>query len=62
MIRDLLFGLGMVAVIEGLVLSLAPLRFERILLALHALGPERTRLLGLVAIALGTVLVAVARA
>jgi len=60
-IRDLLFGLGMVAVIEGLVLALAPLRFEQLLQALRAIGPERTRLIGLIAIALGTALIAVSR-
>jgi len=60
-IRDLLFGLGMVAVIEGLVLALAPLRFDQILQALRALGPERTRMLGLVAIAVGTAIIAFSR-
>ena len=54
-------GLGMVCVIEGLVLALAPLRLEQILQALAAIGPDRRRVLGLLVVAVGVGLVAVAR-
>ena len=57
----LLLGLGMACVIEGLVLALAPLRLEQILQALAGIGPERRRLLGLILVALGVGLGAVAR-
>ena len=61
MIRDLLLGLGLVAVIEGLVLALAPLRFEDILKALDALSREQRRTLGVVVVAIGVGLVWVAK-
>ncbi len=61
MIADLLTGLGLVAVIEGLVLALAPLRFEDILEALRRLDVQTRRNLGLVAVALGVFLVWLAR-
>ncbi len=57
----LLLGLGMVCVIEGLVLALASLRLEQILQALAEIGPERRRVLGLIVVALGVGLVALAR-
>ena len=38
MMHDLLLGLGLMAVIEGLVLALAPLRFEDILKAMAAMA------------------------
>lgn len=61
MINDLLLGLGFVAVIEGLVLALAPSRLEDILEALRAIGPDRMRFLGLFAIAVGVLLIWLAR-
>ncbi|MXU65537.1 DUF2065 family protein [Oceanomicrobium pacificus] len=61
MLRDLAFILGAVAVVEGLVLALAPHRLEQLLSLLTALGPERMRLIGLLALATGTVLLAWAR-
>lgn len=57
-----LAGLGMVFVIEGLVLALAPLRIDRILVALASLGLQGRRVLGLISVALGVALVAIARA
>lgn len=57
----LLLGLGLVLVIEGLVLALAPLRMEQILQALAGLGFEQRRFLGLLAAAVGVGLVALAR-
>lgn len=55
-------ALGLVLVIEGLALALAPSRFEDLLAALAALGPERRRLIGLGAVAAGVALVSLVRA
>ncbi len=57
MISNLLLGLGLVCVIEGLVLALAPSRLEELVAMLKELGPDRLRLLGLGAMALGIFLV-----
>ncbi len=56
-----LLGLGLVLVIEGLVLALAPLRLEQLLQALAALSRDQRRLIGLLAVALGVGLVLLAR-
>ncbi len=61
MMRDLLLGLGLVAVIEGLVLALAPLRFEDILKALGALNRDQRRMLGVAIVAFGVGLVWIAK-
>jgi len=60
-ISDLLTGLGLVAVIEGLVLALAPLRFEDLLEAFRQMPVETRRMLGLIAVAVGVGLVWIAR-
>ncbi|MFV0360536.1 DUF2065 family protein [Tropicimonas sp.] len=52
----LLLGLGLVFVLEGLVLALAPSRIDEILQALAAMPVETRRLLGLLAITLGGLL------
>ena len=57
----LLLGFGMVFVIEGLVLALAPSRLEDLLDAIRDIPPETRRLIGLGAIALGVLLVWLAR-
>jgi uncharacterized protein len=62
MIRDLVFGLGLIAVIEGLVLALLPLRLEDLLTALAQLSAEQRRLYGLLAVTLGVALVWLSRA
>jgi uncharacterized protein YjeT (DUF2065 family) len=62
MIRDLLLGLGLVAVIEGLALALAPDRIREALDALGRMDPDRRRLLGLLAMTVGIALVWAARA
>ena len=49
----LLTGLGLVLVIEGLALALAPSRIEEALEFLRDLGPARRRAMGLAALALG---------
>jgi len=61
MIEDIIFGLGFVAVVEGLVLALAPLRLKQALLLLVAMPPERLRLIALVFITLGVALIAIVR-
>jgi len=58
---DLLFGLGLVAIVEGLVLALAPSRLREAVEMLERLGAERQRLLGLAAVAIGVALVWLAR-
>lgn len=57
----LALGLGLVMVIEGLVLALAPSRMEDLLAALAALGRDQRRVLGLMAVAAGVALVGLAR-
>ncbi|NGQ89818.1 DUF2065 domain-containing protein [Rhodobacter sp. HX-7-19] len=56
-----LLGLGLVLVIEGLALALAPSRLEQVLALLAALGRDRRRLVGLISVALGTGLIWLAR-
>ncbi len=57
----ILMAVGLVLVVEGLVFALAPSRVEDALKALSALSPETRRLFGLGALALGVVLVWIAR-
>ncbi len=61
MIDDLLLGFGFVAVIEGLVLALAPSRLNDVVKLLREIGPDRMRAFGLVTIAIGVLLVWLAR-
>lgn len=60
--QDLLTALGLVAVIEGLVLALAPRRLEEVLAVLTAMSPETRRVLGLVAMTVGVLIVWLVRA
>lgn len=57
----LLHGLGLVLVIEGLAMALAPLHLERALAALAALGRDRRRAIGLAVVAAGVGLLWLAR-
>ncbi len=57
----LLLGFGLVLVIEGLVLALAPSRLEDVIEAIRNIPPETRRMLGLGAVALGVTLVWIAR-
>lgn len=61
MFSHIALGIGLVLVIEGLVFALAPLRMEDMLKTLSEIPPETRRLLGLVAVALGTGLVWIAK-
>jgi uncharacterized protein YjeT (DUF2065 family) len=54
-------GLGLVLVIEGLAIALAPSRIEQVLAFLATLGTDRRRLIGLTAVAFGVVLVWIAQ-
>lgn len=57
----ILLALGLVLVVEGLVLALAPSRLEQVLAMLAALGRDQRRAIGLLTVALGVALLAVAR-
>ncbi|KAB7616368.1 DUF2065 domain-containing protein [Amylibacter sp. SFDW26] len=59
--HDLLLGLGLVAVLEGLVFALAPLRFEDLLKAMQEMSVEKRRTLGVAIVALGVGLVWLAK-
>lgn len=61
MIADIVTALGLVAVIEGLVLALAPLRFEDILASFRKMPVQTRRNIGLVAVAVGVSIVWLAR-
>ena len=52
-----IIALGLVAVIEGLVLALAPSRFEELVRVLAAMSLENRRLLGLLFVAIGAVII-----
>ena len=57
----ILLGIGLVLVIEGLAIALAPSRIEQVLAFFAAMDHDRRRLLGLVALAGGVVLVWLSR-
>lgn len=56
-----LLAIGLVLAVEGLVLALAPRRIEDALRLLLTLTEERRRMIGLGALALGVILVWLAR-
>jgi len=58
----IVFGLGMVLVVEGLVLALAPSRIEDVLELLRRIPVELRRMIGLGAVALGVAAIWLARA
>ena len=57
----IILSIGLVLCVEGLVFALAPSRLEDVLEALRAMPPETRRLLGLTALAVGVLLVWIAR-
>ncbi|MCZ0811175.1 MAG: DUF2065 domain-containing protein [Pseudomonadota bacterium] len=57
MIENIFLALGLVLILEGLVYALAPSLVERFLIALSALSEDNRRLMGLVAMAIGLVMV-----
>ena len=61
MIADILTRLGLVAVLEGLVFALAPLRFDQLLELLSRMPVETRRMIGLLAVSIGVLMVWLAR-
>ncbi|SDW28221.1 DUF2065 family protein [Litoreibacter albidus] len=61
MLMHIALAAGLVLVVEGLVLALAPSRMEDIVKALADIPPDTRRMLGLGALALGVVLVWLAK-
>ncbi len=57
----IVLGLGLVLVIEGLALALAPSRIMDLLAAFAAMPRDRRRMIGLAALAVGVALVWLAR-
>jgi uncharacterized protein YjeT (DUF2065 family) len=56
-----LLAIGLVLVVEGLALALAPSRLEEVVALIARLSRDTRRLIGLAMLALGTVLVWLAR-
>lgn len=54
---EILLALGLVVAVEGLVLALAPRRVEDALQLIASLPPDRRRMLGLIALALGVLVI-----
>jgi uncharacterized protein YjeT (DUF2065 family) len=59
--ETILLALGLVLIIEGLVITLAPRYLEQVLRLLLTLADDQRRLIGLLALALGGVLVTLAQ-
>jgi uncharacterized protein len=54
---QIVLALGLVLAVEGLVLALAPRRIEDALRLIASLGVDQRRMIGLVALALGVLIV-----
>lgn len=61
MLKTILLAIGLVLAVEGLVLALAPSRVEDMLAALREMPVETRRLIGLIAIAAGTLVIWLAK-
>lgn len=61
MTDDILLALGAVAIVEGLVLALAPAHIRELLALIERLDVERRRLINLLAVTIGVGLVWLAR-
>ncbi len=61
MISTILLGIGLVLVIEGLVFALAPSRLDDLVAMMAAMSRDQRRMIGLVALALGVLLVWLSR-
>lgn len=57
----ILLAIGLVLVVEGLALALAPSRLEDLLAAFAAMPRDRRRLIGLMALAAGVALIWLSR-
>jgi uncharacterized protein len=56
-LSHIVLALGLVLAVEGLVLALAPRRIEDALRLIASLGIDQRRMIGLVALALGVLIV-----
>jgi uncharacterized protein len=56
-LSQVVLALGLVLAVEGLVLALAPRRIEDALRLIASLGIDQRRMIGLVALALGVLIV-----
>ena len=61
MIETILLALGLVLILEGLVYALAPSLIEELLKALQSLSITQRRQIGILVLALGVVLIVMAR-
>ncbi|MFB9231030.1 DUF2065 domain-containing protein [Pseudohalocynthiibacter aestuariivivens] len=61
MIKTIFLAIGLVLAAEGLVLALAPSRVEDMLAALRDMPVETRRLIGLIAVAAGTLAIWLAK-
>ncbi|MCH2250803.1 MAG: DUF2065 family protein [Cognatishimia sp.] len=61
MIETILLALGLVLILEGLVYALAPSLIEELLKALQSLSIAQRRQIGILVLALGAVLIVMAR-
>lgn len=61
MISHILLAIGLVMVVEGLVFALAPSRLDSLLKAISEIPFETRRVLGLICLAMGVVLVWLAK-
>ncbi|HDR28259.1 DUF2065 domain-containing protein [Rhodovulum sp.] len=52
-----ILAMGLVLVLEGLVFALAPSRLDELVDLIRRIPPETRRLIGLVAVAMGTALI-----
>jgi uncharacterized protein YjeT (DUF2065 family) len=57
----LLLAIGLVLIVEGLAIALAPSRIEEVIVFIARLSRDRRRVLGLAALAAGVALTALAR-
>lgn len=57
----ILLAIGLVLVIEGLAFALAPSRLEDLLALIASMSQDRRRMIGLVTVAVGVVLIWLAR-
>jgi uncharacterized protein YjeT (DUF2065 family) len=62
LIAEIVWAAGLVLAIEGLVIALAPGRVDALLEAFRQMPPEARRLAGLAGLAVGALLLSVARA
>jgi uncharacterized protein len=60
-VATVLLAVGLVLVVEGLAVALAPSRLEEVVAYLARLSKDRRRIMGLSALGIGTALIAVSK-